>query len=248
MMKFRLLAALAMLAASHAFAADIPVKAPVTQSPFFSAAYPYQSSGLFFGVYTEGTGGSVSANVPVAGVGPASLTTTTAAVGGTVGWAWGRKDSPIAYTVEADFGVTNFNGNNSGLSLQGPLSFEQRFTIFTPFNNILSALPNLPNLLGTVPPFPPLQPGLNASNLQMGIGFGIKEKDVSLGFAGLNSGKVWRVMPAIRLVAMEQLSNGTALRAYVETALPDKGKIIGPVPGASATLGPEITAGIGVMW
>jgi hypothetical protein len=230
--------------AGAAQAADLPVKAPA--SPWFSSSYPYQSSGIIFGAYTEGTGGSVAATVP--GVGPASLTTTTAAIGATVGWAWGQKNSPIAYTVEADFGVTNFNGNNSGLSLQGPLVFEQRVTFFTPWSNLANLLPNWSNVFGTVPPFAPLQPGVTASNLQMGIAFGVKEKDVSLGFAGLTSGKEWRVEPAIRLVAMEQLSNGTAARAYIETAFPDKGKVFGPVAGTSAVLGPEVTAGVGVMW
>lgn len=239
-----LIAGLAICRPLLVHAADMPVKAPT--SGLFSAKYPYQSSGLFFGAYTEGTGGSVAATVP--GIGPASLTTTTAAIGGTVGYAWGQKGSPVAYTVEGDFGVTNFNGNNSGLSLQGPLSFEQRVTVFTPFNNLLNMLPNLPNILGTVPPFPALEPGVTASNLQMGFAAGIKEKDVSLGFAGLTSGKVWRVYPAIRVVAMEQLSNGTALRAYVETAFPDKGKLFGPIPGTSAVLGTEVTAGVGVLW
>lgn len=222
--------------------ADLSVKA----SPFFSSAYPYQSSGIFFGAYTAGTGGSVAATVP--GVGPSSLTTTTAAVGGTVGYAWGQRGSPVAYTIEGDFGVTNFNGNNQGLSLQGPLEAALRFSIFTPWTNLATMLPNFPNLFGTVPPFPVLQPGVTASNLQMGIGFGPKFKDVSLGFAGLTAGKVWRIEPAIRLIAMEQLSNGTAMRAYVETAFPDKGKIFGVTPGASATLGTEVTAGIQVLW
>jgi hypothetical protein len=230
--------------AAPAVAADLSVKAP--NSGFFSSTYPYQSSGIFFGVYTEGTGGSVAATVP--GVGPASLTTTTAAIGGTIGWAWGQKGSPVAYTLEGDFGVTNFNGNNAGLSLEGPLSFEQRFTIFTPLSTLSNLLPNFPNLFGTVPPFTPLQPGVTASNMQMGIAFGVKEKDISASFAGLTANKVWRIEPAIRLVALEQLSNGTALYAYAETAFPDRGKILGPVPGVSAVLGTEVSAGVGVRW
>jgi hypothetical protein len=234
----------AALFAAPAFAADIPIKAPA--SPFFSATYPYMSSGLFFGAYTAGTGGSVSATVP--GVNSASLTTTTAAIGGTVGYAWGQKGSPVAYTIEADFGVTNFNGNNQGLSLQGPLEFEQRVTVFTPFTTLANLLPNVPNIFGTVPPFPPLQPGVTASNLQIGFAAGIKEKDISASYAGVAADKVFRIEPVLRLVAMEQLSNGTAVRAYVETAFPDKGKVFGPVPGSSAVLGTEVTAGVSVLW
>lgn len=245
-MKKLLLASAALLLGAAAHAADLPVKAPAT-SPWFSAAYPYQSSGIFFGVYTAGGGGSVSASVP--GVGAASLTTTTAEIGGTVGWAWGQKGSPISYTLEGDFGVTNFNGSQAGLSLQGPLSFEQGFTVWTPFNNIMNLLPNLPtNLFGTVPPFAPLQPGVTASNLQSGIGVFIKEKDISTSFQGVAANKIWRVYPAVRLTAMEQLSNGSALYAYAEAAFPTDGKIIGPVPGSTVTLGTEYSAGVGVRW
>lgn len=238
----RILAFVSAAFATAAVAADLPVKA----SPWFSQAYPYQSSGIFFGVYTEGGGGSVTATVP--GVAPASLSTTSAGIGGTVGWAWGQKGTPVSYTVEGDFGVTNFNGNSTGLSLQGPLSFEQRVTIFTPMNNLMNLLPNLPNVLGTLPPFPAIAPGVAASNLQMGFAVGVKEKDISAAFLGVQADKIWRVEPVIRLVAMEQLSNGTALRAYVETAFPDKGKVFGPVPGSSVVLGTEVTAGVGVVW
>jgi hypothetical protein len=241
----KLLVAVLTLLPSFAFAADLPVKA-LTPIPVM---YPYQSSGLFFGIFTEGGGGSVAATVP--GVGPASLTTTDAGLGATIGYAWGTKGSPVAYSIEGDFGFTNFNGNNAGLALAGPLSFEQRFVVFTPFNNLASMLPNLPNIFGTVPPFPALQPGLTASNLQMGFSVGVKEKDISTSFVGVESNKVWRVEPVIKLIAMEQLSNGTALRAWAGVAFPDKGAIIGTIPGigtTSATLGPEALVGVGVYF
>ena len=241
------LAMIAALALTQAKAADVaaPTKAP---SGFFNPNYPYQTNGVIFGIYTAGTGGAVTATVP--GVPPSSLTTTTAEIGGTVGYAWGQKASPIAYTAEADFGFTNFNGNNQGLSLQGPLSFEQRFTIMTPFANLMTLLPNLPNIFGTVPPFAPLQPGTTAvGNLQSGIAFGVKEKDISSAFAGIAADKVWLIEPIVRLVALQQVSSGGALYAYAETAFRTQGKIIGPVPGSfidPSTV--EVTAGVGYRW
>lgn len=243
----KIIFAAAMVAASVSFAAaaDLSVKA-APKSFGLTDAYPYQSSGLFFGVFTEGAGGSVSANVP--GVGASSLTTTTGAIGGTVGYAWGHKGSAIAYSVEADFAFTNFNGNNTGLALQGPLMFEQRFVVFAPWANLITILPSVPSLFGgTVPPFPGLAPGVTASNLQMGVAVGVREKDISASFAGLNANKVWRVEPVIKLIAMEQLSNGTAVRAWVGVAMPDKGKVFGPA-GASVTLAPEILAGVGAYF
>lgn len=245
----RAILALAIAASSSlALAADIPVKAPASFG--LSAIYPYQSSGLFFGVFTEGSGGSVNATVP--GVGASSLTTTTGALGGTIGYAWGRKGSALAYSIEGDFAFTNFNGNNTGLALQGPLMFEQRFVVFAPWANLMAALPNfqLSGIFGngTIPPFPALQPGVTASNLQMGIAVGVREKDVSTSFAGLAANKAYRIEPVIKLIAMEQLSNGTAVRAWVGVALADKGKLFGPVMGTNATLGPEILAGVGAYF
>lgn len=244
---FVLAAALAAILVTPAIAADISTKAPKAFG--LTDAYPYQSSGLFFGVFTEGAGGSVAATVP--GVGPSSLTTTTGAIGGTLGYAWGRKGSAIAYSIEGDFAFTNFNGNNTGLALQGPLMFEQRFVVFAPWANLMNLVPNLTGGLfggASVPPFPGLPAGVTASNLQMGIAAGVREKDISTSFAGLNANKVWRVEPVIKLIAMEQLSNGTAVRAWVGVGLADKGKVFGPVPGASVTLGPEILAGVGAYF
>lgn len=241
MKKIAALLLAAVAAATAARAADLPAKAVAIPS-----AYPYQSSGLFFGAYTEGGGGSVSATVP--GVNPASLATTSAGLGATVGYAWGQKGSAFAYTAEADFGFTNFNGNNAGISLQGPLAFEQRFVVWTPFSNLQALLPSLPNLFGTVPPFPALQPGVTASNLQTGLAVGVREKDVSLAFQGLAANKAWQVIPVIKLMAMEQLSNGTAVRAWAGVTIPGDGHVFGPIPGSAAKLGPEVLAGVGVYF
>jgi hypothetical protein len=242
MLKY-LLAAVAALSCTAASAADLTAKAPTTA---ISTAYPYQSAGIFFGVFTEGGGGSVSAQAP--GVNPASLTTTDAGLGLTVGYAWGSKASNFAYSIEGDFGFTNFNGANAGFSLSGPLSFEQRFVVWTPFANLSNLLPNLGSIFGTIPPFQALPPGVTASNLQSGLGFGIKEKDVSLGFAGLQANKEWLVEPVIKLLAMEQLSNGSALRAWAGVGIPTQGRFVGPLPGSAAKLGPEVMAGVGVYF
>lgn len=241
-MLLAVLAGAAML--SNAFAADIPLKAPPA-APSVFAGYPYGSSGLFYGVFTEGGGGPVTATVP--GVGSASLTTTSAGIGGTIGYAWGSKNSPVAYSLEGDFGFTNFNGNTQGLSMSGPLSFEQRFVAFTPIATLLNLLPNLPSL-GTVAPFPVLQPGVTASNMQMGLFAGIRETDISPNFVGLAANREYRISPVIGVMAMEQLSNGSALRAWVKTVFPEKGVCVGPVAGACANEGQQVLAGVGVYF
>ena len=245
-MKTKIFAAFALvslLAIAPASAADVATKAP-RSNPLFKA-YPYQTSGFFFGIYSEGGGGSVNGSVP--GVGSASLTTTSAGVGGTVGYAWGRPDSNVAYSVEADFGWTNFNGSVQGFSLSGPASFEQRFVAFTPLSSVLSLLPNF-SALGTVPPFPVLPAGVTASNLQLGLMAGIDENDISPNFVGLPQNREWRVAPMIGLIAMEQLSNGVALRSWIKTVFPDKSVCLGPIPNACAGLGQQIKVGVGLYF
>lgn len=242
-MKKLLLAAVAALISFPALAADLPTKAPAVPIP---QAYPYQSSGLFFGLYTEGGGGSVTANAP--GVNPASLATTDAGLGATLGYAFGQRGSSFGYTLEADAGFTNFNGNNAGFALSGPLSFEQRFVVWTPFSSIQALLPNLPNIFGTVPPFPILPAGVTASNMQTGLAFGVKEKDISLSFAGVQANKEWIVEPVFKVMMMEQLSNSTAIRAWAGVAVPTQGHIFGPIPTSTAKMGPEVLAGVGVYF
>ncbi len=235
----------ALIISQQAMAADLPVKA-TPSSPFFSTTYPYQTSGLFFGLYTAGSAGSVNATVP--GVSTNSLTTTTGEIGGTIGYAWGQKTSTVSYTLEQDIGITNFNGASQGLALQGPLSLETRVTVFTPFSNLQNLLPSFPNLFGTVPPFSPVPTGVTQCCLQVGFAGGVKLKDISANFVGVQTNKIWEVEPIIRAVAMEQLSNGTALYAYAEAAFPTSGKIFGPVPGSVVTPSNEYTAGVGVRW
>ena len=225
----------------------------VTKAPVYNASglnaifngYPYGSSGFFFGIYSEGGGGSV--NGSVAGVGSASLTDTQAGVGGTVGWAWGQKNSPVAFSVEGDFGWTNFNGNSAGFSLDGPLHFEQRFVAFTPLSTMLSLLPNLPSL-GSLPPFAALPAGVTASNIQLGIMAGVDEDDISPNFPGLAANMQWRAAPMIGLVQMEQLSNSVAMRTWIKAEFPDKSVCIGPVANACAGLSTQYKLGLGIYY
>lgn len=225
-------------------AADMPTKAFPTAS-FFNA-YPYASSGFFLGLYTEGGAGSVNATVP--GQNSAALTATQGGLGGTIGYAWGSKLSPVAYSLEADFGWTNFNGTTQGLAFDGPAHFEQRFVIFTPLASMLSMLPVLSSALGTVPPFPSLSAGLVASNLQVGLMAGIDEDDISVNFPGLASNKEFSFAPMIGLVAMEQLSNGTAVRSWIKNVFQERADCVGPIANACASRGNTVKVGVGIYY
>lgn len=244
-MKKLFVAAILALLPSLAFAADITTKAPAAAASLFNP-YPYGTSGYFVGLFTEGGAGAV--NGSVAGVGNASLTSTQAGAGLTVGYAWGKAGSPVAYSLEGDFGWTNFNGSTQGLSLSGPAAFEQRFVVFTPLASMLNMLPALSSVFGTVPPFPALTSNLIASNLQIGLMAGIDENDISVNFPGIASNTEWAIAPMIGLVAMEQLSNGTAVRSWVKNVFPEHGTCVGPVSNACASRGNTVKVGVGFYY
>jgi hypothetical protein len=243
-MFFGLISGLAMISAAQA-ADNLPAKAPAAANSFFNA-YPYGSSGFFVGLFTEGGASAVSGSV--AGVGSSSLTSTQAGAGLTLGYAWGRAGSPVAYSLEGDFGWTNFNGSTQGFSFSGPAAFEQRFVVFTPLASVLNMLPVLSSALGTVPPFPGLTNGLTASNLQIGLMAGIDENDISANFVGIPSNREWRVAPMIGLVSMEQLSNGVAVRSWIKNVFPDKGVCSGPIANGCANVGNTVKVGLGIYY
>lgn len=224
-----------LLAAPAAYAADLPVKA--APLPNFSlGAYP-TLNGLIVGLYTEGGGSSVTATAP--GVPAASLTTTTAAVGFTLGYMWTPKNSPVSLSFEGDFCAQNFNGNNAGFSVSGPLCFEARVMAFAPWQKLLTALPAFPNPFSAISAFS-FAPGVTPVGASIaGIGGGFYGRDISTAFAGVQSGKVVRIDPEIVFMNVQPLSNGTALRGGIKIDFPGQGRIFGATPAGftSATLG-----------
>ena len=235
----------AVLLSSPAFAADLPTKAPASAYQF--TGYPYGSSGPIFGAFTEAGGGPVNASIP--GVNSASLTTTTAGIGLVAGYAWGSKTSMVAYSVEGKVSATNFNGANQGFAVSGPVSFEGTGYVWMPVTAIQNAvgLLNIPNPFATVAPFPLNPAGVTASNVQAGFGAGFRADDVTIAYLGAGSNKVFAFSPKIEFDLMEQLSNGSAVREYVETVFQQNGAIFG-AQQAKATLGTKYLAGVMVLF
>lgn len=238
----------AALIATAALAADLPVKAPA--QPAWLGGYPYGSSGLYVGILTEAGAGPVVASAPLAGVNPASLTTTTAGIGMNFGYAWGSKGSMFAYALEGKVTANNFNGQNAGFSVAGPLSFEGTGLVWTPVSTIQTALSllSLPNPFANIAPFPLLPANVTASNVQAGFGAGFRADDITIAYLGAGSNKVWHLSPKIEFDLMEQLSNGSALRQYVEIVFQNRGQTFGSPSGipVNATPGTKYMAGAAV--
>lgn len=234
--------ALFLLHPSPANSADVP--SPVKTSVVSALFNGYTGSGLYFGFYSEGGGGSINGSVP--GVGSTSLTTTSAGVGALGGYAWSNASGNVFYAVEAQFGWQNFNGNQSGLALTGPVSFTQRAMIGTPLSTVWSVLPSFNNL-PTTPPLPTLPTGVTASNAHPYIFAGISEDAIGTTY-GLGENKVWRVAPVVGFGSLWQLSNATAVDTYIKFKLPEKGTCVGIAQLACASLGNQVIVGAAVKW
>jgi hypothetical protein len=239
---------LALLFGVPARAGDI--NAAATKAPAYTLPTYPTLNGLILSLYTEGGGSSVTASAP--GVPSASLTTTTAAIGVTAGYMFTPKSSPFTYSAEADVCASNYNGNNAGFSVQGPLCFEARFMVWAPWQQIISAISAvipIPNPFSSVSAFPIMTNGVSPVGATLaGLGGGIYGKDISTAFQGVQAGKVFRVDPEIVAMLVQPLSNGGAIREFVKTDFNSQSQIIGSVPKGQtlATLGNiGVRAGVG---
>jgi hypothetical protein len=243
----RIALCLALLAPGVAIAADLPITKAAPAQPYQFTGYPYGSNGPVVALYTEAGAGPV--NGSVAGVNSASLTTTTAGIGVMAGYAWGSKTSMLAYSIEGKVSANNFNGANQGFSVSGPVSAEGTAYVWMPVSliqNVFSTL-SIPNPFSTIAPFPLNPANVTASNLQAGFGAGFRADDVTIAYLGVGSNKVWRFSPKIEAALMEQLSNGSAVREYVEAVFQQNGALFGSQQ-SKAVLGTKVMAGVMVAF
>jgi hypothetical protein len=242
-MKIRNLILATALLVSPAMAADLPVKAPA----YVPLQYP-QANGLVLELWTGGGGASVQASVP--GIPASSLTTTTAGIGVATGWMWTPSRSPISISIENDVSAQNFNGNNAGFSVQGPIALEQHVRFFTSVANIAtiySALPSFPNPFSQLSAFSIPNGFVGTGKNLVGAGFYIREADVSSAFQGVQSGKVWRVNLGADIMAVQPTTSGGAFREALEFDFNSTDKLFGTVPKGqtSAALGMGARARVG---
>lgn len=142
-----LLAALAAIITTSAFAADLPTKAPKYS---LLAGYPEKHCGLYYGAGTGGSAGSVNGSVVGAQIVQGEL---DAIVGYTCPFA-----TDAFWFVEGSVGFNNLNGSVNGLAMSGPLVLMQRAGAGSPINSLFNpfganlSLPSLPTLPNGVTP------------------------------------------------------------------------------------------------
>lgn len=231
----RLLVAAALAALCvPAGAADLQLKA----APSIPNTFPITGSGLYYGLYVAGAGGSADAkNLQVpSGINAASLTTTQGEIGGVAGYRWGSSNGMRFVDIEADVGWLNLNGNTAGLSLSGPLAAEVGARVGVPAAAIAQLFPtfNLPSLPGL-----PIPAGQSVLSTQMYVGAAARFEDISVN-VGLPANQQWEISPALWVGMIQALSNGTALDARFEYIGPANA-CIGPA-GGCATMGHRLMA------
>lgn len=237
-MRTMLLAALACFGiAVSAQAADVgpPLKALPIQT--------YGTDGTYFGVFTQGGGGSV--NSSVAGVNTASLVTNQIGIGGAVGYAKSFGAAGAFMAGELMASVNNVNGSQPGFSWNGPASFEERFKIGMPLDKVLAVIPNLG--LPTAAPFPVLPQGVTLLNTKSYLFGAFHQDDNSYAVAGLPAFSAVKLSGGIGTGMIGQLSNGTALDAWAEVVFANSAHCFGAIK-VCASEGNKYMAGLGVWF
>lgn len=212
-MKRILLAAVAAIISSSAFAADLPTKAP----PVVSYQYPSKKCGLYYGIDTKGTVGTV-ANAAV------GTTATGGAIGLTVGWT-----CPVGagyWYIDGDFDFANFNGSSNGFAVTGPAIFEQRFGFGVPVDMLVAAIPGLASLQNAVPSLSKLPDGVSLASHNWGIFASISEEDIGIKY-GLQANRAWMASGNIGISDKARLSNGIVMEPYAEYMLPSTQQCFG---------------------
>ena len=241
-MKKYFLATLLSLISVSVMAADIPLK---KVNPLFTG-YPYDSSGFYWGVNTMATADSSSVSGAPGTTG--TMFAAGAALGGTIGYQWGR--GTTFYAIEAMVNYTNLGATapipagGTG-SINSKFGFEQRVKFGGPLAAMLSVLPE-----GGLkfPGLPTFSGGANATSAATHpyIMAGIREDEVTANLLGASS-KAWRVRASVGAGIMQQLTNGIVADTWIEYNPASTGLIIGG-PGGSANMGHGYRIGASLLY
>jgi hypothetical protein len=257
-----LIAALA-LASLPAAAADFP---PVKALPPVRATCPV-GTGFYAGVntYAQVANGTTSATV-----GGTSFSVNTlsdgAALGLTVGYAFGDCVSGRFYAIEGLFDYQNLSGTNGvGITVGGaPLAsvstsinskyeFTQRFKVGANLSDVMAFLPSFGTIFPGVP-----TPAPGTSNPKAYIAAVVRESDVSASFdttgsPGASSPRTWAVEPGIGVGIQSATATGAVVDVFTDYTFKGGGFTFGGVTGrpgdsTTANLGGVFRGGIQVLY
>ena len=233
----RLLPLLGLLAATSAFAADMPVKAPP-----MTLGYPFAASGIYWGV-------GASASAASATVANTGVVSAGAGVDGVIGYQW--KGGLEFMAIEAIFTYTNLGNTSACATVAGSTScsvgyqfeVDPRVKLGFPIQTVQALLPNLSAVF---PALPTLPATFVPANQHPYIFAGIPIRDVSSNY-GLATGKEWLVQGEAGIGILNQWTNGTAVDISAGCALGNVGFTLGPSP-MTTKLGTNCTSRMAILY
>jgi opacity protein-like surface antigen len=235
MKKLIIIAAALVALASPALSADLPVKA----TPFTGfSAYPTKC-GLYYGLGTMGSSGSVESQI-------IGTQVVQAAIGLNVGYTCPVGASGGYWFADGFAGFANLNGSNNGFSATGPAQFMERFGFGAPVNMLVSLIPGLSTLQNAVPSLIPLPSGTSIVTTSPYIAAALHQDDtgVSVGFA---ANKAYLFSTGFQIGTKTRISNGIVLDNFAEYTLPSTEVCLGVLPGC-VKRGSEIRLGALLQW
>lgn len=230
-----IIAALACGAPTFALAADLAMKAPK-----YVAGYPYEGTGCYKGLNTQGEASKVEVTGAQGSTG--QLIAASGGVGFTLGCVKGQGTSFIAGEIMGDYknlGASNSAINSVPGSINSKWSFEARAKFGGPMQVLLGLLPNLGSVF---PAFPPVS--VVTVNSHPYIAFGVRTEDVT-GQLGLNEGRAWQVAPTFAVGVMQQLPDRTVADVWISVSPAASGFVLGGDNSANANMGRKVVAGAG---
>jgi opacity protein-like surface antigen len=225
----------AALLAGPALAADLPTKA----APFTGfSAYPTKC-GLYYGVGTMGSSGSVAS--PVIGT-----QVVQGAIGLNVGYTCPVGASGGYWFADGLAAFANLNGTTNGFNPTGPAQFMERFGFGAPVNMIMSLIPGLSSLQNAVPALIPLPAGTSIVTTSPYIAGAFHQDDTGVS-VGLASNKTYLFSGGFQVGTKTRISNGLVLDNFAEYTLPSTEVCLGVLPGC-VKRGAEVRVGALLQW
>lgn len=240
------LLAFCLLMPSTARAGDIATVTKSASPKFvnpFSQPYDLGRCGAYFGINTMGSTTGVKGDNVVPGTQVAQ-----GAIGGTVGYGCPITPGGTSFwfaEVMAD--VTNLNGANNGLALNGPASLTERFGVGTPISNMLNMFPSLSANAPAVPNLPTLPNGVTAGPGNPYLFVALHQDDIS-GQLGLAQNREWLFSWGIGVGDRYRLSNQVVADVFAEFNAESTKLCVGPVANVCEHKGPGARVGFMLIY
>lgn len=225
-----------------AFAADLPMKAP-TNALF--TGYPYNGSGVYWGVSTLAQGENPTINGTVA----TSLQAFGGSLGGVVGYQWGHGN--VAYAIEGagywqNLGGASVCSADVVCSVNSTFEIVERVKAITPLSNITGLIPSFGGV--AQPALPALPSGITVANMHGYIFGAVHEAGFSMGTSGFSSSKI-QTRFGFGVGTIAQLSNNAALDVWAEYQPASASFSVGSVGGViTANSGNKYVVGTSILW